>query len=84
MRKTATKLKNQTDVQTEFGAAVRVLRNKHHLTQEELADRAEMHVTYVSQIERGLKNLSLFNIYRLARALDESPAKLFTVSGEGT
>lgn len=83
MRKNATKLKSQTDVQAEFGVAVRMLRNKHQLTQEELADRAEMHVTYVSQIERGLKNLSLFNIYRLARALDEPPAKLLTAPDEG-
>ena len=63
-----------------FGAAVRKLREDKELTQEQLAEFSEMHVTYISQIERGIKNLSLFNIVRIAHALGVSPAELFTVA----
>jgi len=63
-----------------FGAAVRKLREDKELTQEQLAEFSEMHVTYISQIERGIKNLSLFNIVRVAHALGVSPAELFAVA----
>lgn len=63
-----------------FGAAVRKLREDKELTQEQLAEFSEMHVTYISQIERGIKNLSLFNIVRVAHALGVSPADLFTAA----
>jgi transcriptional regulator with XRE-family HTH domain len=52
-----------------FGTAVRGLRIARNLTQEELADRAGMHVTYVSGIERGVRNASLVNLDRLAGGL---------------
>ncbi|MDR6890032.1 MULTISPECIES: helix-turn-helix domain-containing protein [Variovorax] len=64
------------EVQTGFGDAVRALRSDAELTQEQLAASSEMHVTYISQIERGLKNVSLFNLYRIASALEISPARL--------
>jgi len=47
------------------------------ISQEELAERAELHRTYVSDVERGARNLSLESINRLARALDISVAALF-------
>lgn len=53
-----------------FGERVRALRNEVGLSQEALADRAELHRTYVGSIERGERNVSLDNIYRLADALD--------------
>ena len=45
------------------------LRLEQDLTQEELADRAGMHFTYIGQIERGLRNPSLVNLYKIAKAL---------------
>jgi transcriptional regulator with XRE-family HTH domain len=45
-----------------------------------MLERGELHMTYISQIERGLKNLSLFNVHRIAEALRVSPAELFTNS----
>jgi len=39
-------------------------------------------VTYISQIERGLKNVSLFNIHRLAYALGVAPSELLVTSHE--
>lgn len=47
------------------------------ISQEELADRANLHRTYVSDVERGTRNISLVNIERLAAALEISVTKLF-------
>ncbi|WP_116950166.1 helix-turn-helix domain-containing protein [Jiangella endophytica] len=52
-----------------FGARVRELRRELGLSQEDLADRANLHRTYVGSIERGERNVALLNIHRLARAL---------------
>ena len=45
------------------------IRQSQGLTQEKLAERAGMHFTYIGQIERGLRNPSLVNLQKLARAL---------------
>lgn len=59
-----------------FGASVRAIRLDRALSQEALAERAGLHRTYVGDIERGRRNVSLVNIDRLARALSTSPADL--------
>jgi transcriptional regulator with XRE-family HTH domain len=46
------------------------------LSQEELAYRAGLHRTYISSIERGQRNVSLENIFAIARALKVTPADL--------
>lgn len=58
-----------TDVRKDFGKHLRILRIERKLTQEQLADRASMHFTYIGQIERGLRNPSLVNLRKLAKAL---------------
>lgn len=61
-----------------FGARVLELRKqKTSLSQEALADKAGLHRTYVGAIERGERNVSLMNVYRLARALGVEPRDLF-------
>lgn len=65
-----------TDVRISFGKHLRKLREERKLTQEELADRAGMHFTYVGQIERGLRNPSLVNLHKLAKALKVSGGTL--------
>jgi len=55
---------------------VRVVRHKLGITQEELADRAKLHRTYVGMIERSERNLSVDNIEKLAKALDVEPHEL--------
>ena len=52
-----------------FGATVRRFRLARGLTQEALAEQAELHRTYVADIERGSRNVSLVNIERIARGL---------------
>lgn len=53
-----------------FGRAVLARRIDLKLSQEELAERAGLHRTYVGDIERGARNLALRNIVNLAAALD--------------
>lgn len=60
-----------------FGQRVRQLRLAKGLTQEELAERAGLHPTYIGGIERGERNLGLDNLLKLARALREHPSALF-------
>ena len=62
---------------TMFGKTVRELRKARGLTQEDLAEMAHLHRNYVSDVERGTRNISLLNILQLARALGVKPAKLF-------
>lgn len=59
-----------------FGQRLRELRLEHELTQECLAERADMSWSYVSQVERGLHNLGLENVLKLARGLDVPPGDL--------
>ena len=54
----------------EFGARVRQQRQAKGWSQESLADAAGLHWTYVGQIERGRRNLTLHNILKLASALE--------------
>jgi transcriptional regulator with XRE-family HTH domain len=66
----------EEDVLVAFGAAVRRARLTLAISQEELAGRAGLHRTYVGDIERGLRNVGLRNIQRLAEALSTSMADL--------
>lgn len=59
-----------------FAANVKRLRLAAGLSQEALADRAELHRTYISSIERAERNVSLENIFRLANALGLDPRDL--------
>jgi transcriptional regulator with XRE-family HTH domain len=58
-----------TEVLVAFGRAVRRLRVERGWSQERLAEVTGIHRTYVGDVERGLRNVSLVNIERLARAL---------------
>jgi transcriptional regulator with XRE-family HTH domain len=57
------------DVLTRLGRRIRELRLKAGLTQEQLAERADLHPTYLGGVERGERNLSLNNLDKLAGAL---------------
>ncbi|MGQ9498368.1 MAG: helix-turn-helix domain-containing protein [Desulfotomaculales bacterium] len=64
------------DAKKVFGQNVRRLRKRRGISQEELADRAGLHRTYIGSVERGERNISLENIVAIARALDVSLAEL--------
>lgn len=59
-----------------FGQRVREARLRGGISQEELADRAGLDRTYISGVERGLRNLSLSTLCRIALALGVDPAEL--------
>lgn len=65
------------DVRERFGFAVKVRREELEMTQEDLAEKAGIHRTYLSDIERGQRNVSLVNIERLAAALSLTMSELF-------
>ena len=59
-----------------FGRRVASLRRDTGLSQEQLAIRSGLHRTYVGGVERGERNVSLLNIYRLAEGLGIAAAVL--------
>jgi transcriptional regulator with XRE-family HTH domain len=59
-----------------FGKRVRALRLQLGLSQEKLAELANLHRNYVGGVERGERNIALLNIVALARALKIKPATL--------
>lgn len=59
-----------------FGDNVRARREKQDLSQEQLAERADLDRTYISGVERGVRNLSLNSIVRIAKALKTSASEL--------
>ena len=62
----------------EFGLHLKKLRLERGLSQEQLGLIAELDRTYISGIERGVRNVSLTNIFKIAKALDVESAELFT------
>ena len=67
----------KTEILIKFGKKVREHRLKLGLSQEELAERAEMHRTYIGMIERAEKNITLVNIEKIACALNMKIKDLF-------
>jgi transcriptional regulator with XRE-family HTH domain len=69
--------KQAAEWRREFGRRLRELREEADMSQMALAEAAGLHATYISGIERGLRNVALVNIRGLARALAVSPAVFF-------
>jgi len=63
-----------------FCQVVQERREFLHISQEELAHRAGLHRTYISDIERGSRNISLRSLIRLAKALEVSASGLIRVA----
>ena len=64
--------------QQAFGQHIRKLRNHQGASQEDLSHRAGIHVTYLSGIERGVRNPSLKSIRAIASGLEVPVSELFT------
>jgi transcriptional regulator with XRE-family HTH domain len=58
------------DINKEVGLNIRKIREEKDLSQEKLAALADLHRTYIGQIERGEKNIGVVNLEKIAKALD--------------
>ena len=64
-------------VRKTLGNHIRELRRQKGYSQEQLADMAGLHRTYIGSIERGEQNVSIDNISKIAKALKVPIAQLF-------
>jgi transcriptional regulator with XRE-family HTH domain len=71
------KRREAVQIQKHFGARVRNLRKRKGLSQESLALACDLDRTYIGGVERGERNISLINIYKIAAALDVPVKELF-------
>ena len=65
-----------------FGKALVELRNKREMTQQELAFECQLDRTYISLLERGLRQPSLGTIFGISGALEIRPSKLIAATEE--
>ena len=65
------------DIKTKLWSRIRELRKEKNISQEQLASLAKLHRTYLSSVERGLKNVSVENIEKIALALEVEVRDLF-------
>ena len=70
------------DLQLRFGFVIRQIRRRLGISQEELGWRAGLHRTYITDVERGVRNISIRSIASLAEALDVSVSNLFASAAE--
>jgi transcriptional regulator with XRE-family HTH domain len=61
----------------QFGKKIRDERLKQHLSQEQLAEKAGLHRTYIGMIERAEKNITLENINKICKGLNLNLSDLF-------
>ena len=67
-----------TDIRARFGARLRSLRKRRGMTQVELADYLGLRRTYISDLERGKRNVSLVTLQIIARGFGLSLSKLLS------
>ena len=66
----------------EVGASIRKFRRELGMTQEQAAEAAGINVTYLSDVERGKRNISLINLARLAEAFGMNLSDILTISSD--
>ncbi len=71
-------MKDTTPILLHFGLVVKELRRERSLSQEELANRSDLHRTYITDIEHGSRNVSIKNILKIANAIGVSLHELFS------
>jgi transcriptional regulator with XRE-family HTH domain len=75
--------RREAQIQQHFGERVRELRKQKGLSQEALALVCELDRTYIGGVERGERNISLLNIYKIADALGVSAKALLEEKAAG-
>lgn len=64
------------------GTRIRALRKERGLSQEALGEKGGFHFSYIGQIERGEKNVSLLNLHKIAESLEVNLVQLFAYQNE--
>lgn len=72
------------EAQKIFSTNMRALRKARGMTQEHLAELAELHTNYISSCERGERNISICNIAKIARALGVTMCELVAAPAESS
>lgn len=67
---------DKSNILEKFGEKLKQLRKVKGLSQEQLAEKANLHRTYIGMIERAEKNITLLNIEKIANALDTKISSL--------
>ena len=67
----------ENEIRVKFGKTLRRLRKNQGVSQEVFADKCDLHRTYISDIERGERNVSLENIEKIANVLNIQVIELF-------
>lgn len=61
------------DIRIIVGDNIRGFRHKLDYTQEKLAEHADLHINYISSVERGERNLGLLNLIKIGKAMKIKP-----------
>lgn len=67
----------ECDIKIKFGLRLRELRKARNISQEELMAATGIHRTYLSEVERGIRNISIVNVEKIARALNVDAMEMF-------
>lgn len=70
---------SEQKVLKKIGAKIRRFRNETQLSQEEFARKCGLDRTYISDVERGERNVSVLNLFKIAKSLKVSPSSLLEV-----
>jgi len=65
------------DIRKLYGERLKAFRKKKGLSQEDLGFKSSLHRTYISEVERGRRNISIVNIAKIAKALNLSIKEFF-------
>ena len=69
------------DIRVVVGRNVKRIREREELSQEELAFEARLHRTYISGVERGVRNPTVTVLQKISKALDVDPREFFKPIG---
>lgn len=76
------KIANTNQFLSNLGNAIRNKRIKKSLSQEQLAEKAKLHRTYIGMVERAERNITVINLLKICQALDISMSELLVFQGE--
>jgi len=65
------------DIRILFGERIKAFRKKKGFSQEDLGFKSSLHRTYISEVERGRRNISIVNIAKIAKAFNLRIKELF-------